>query len=144
MMVGLYSEAARRGVVRLRQFIAEKGYGSSADEIRRFRQDILAMPESSEITRVTGAPDFFGISMCRDLLFHVQEQRTSLGEIGAFLKENNLILLGFELDGAAMAEYRKRFTDDPAATNLDNWQAFEADHPQTFIGMYNFWVQKPA
>jgi Tfp pilus assembly protein PilF/SAM-dependent methyltransferase len=144
MMVGLYSEAARRGVVRLRQFIAEKGYGSSADEIRRFRQDILALPESAEITRVTSAPDFFGISMCRDLLFHVQEQRTTLAEIGAFLKENNLTLLGFELDGGATAEYRKRFTDDPAATNLDNWQAFEADHPQTFIGMYNFWVQKPA
>jgi Tfp pilus assembly protein PilF/SAM-dependent methyltransferase len=144
MMVGLYSEAARRGVVRLREYIAKNNYGSSPEEIRRFRQDILALPDDSEITRVICAPDFFGISMCRDLLFHVQEQRTTLAEIGTFLKDNNLVLLGFELDGGAMADYRKRFPDDSAATNLDNWQAFEADHPQTFIGMYNFWVQKPA
>ncbi len=144
MLVALYSQAARRGVVRARQFIAEKGYGSSARQIRRFRQDLLARPDAGDFNRVTNALDFFGISMCRDLLFHVQEQRMTLDAIAAFLKENGLTLLGFELDGEALAAYRRRFPGDPAANDLANWQAFEADNPDTFTGMYNFWVQKSA
>lgn len=144
MLVALYSQAARRGVVRARQFIAEKGYGSSAGQIRRFRQDLLARPDAGDFDRVTNALDFFGISMCRDLLFHVQEQRMTLDAIAAFLKENGLTLLGFELDGEALAAYRRRFSGDPAASDLANWQAFEADNPDTFTGMYNFWVQKSA
>jgi SAM-dependent methyltransferase len=141
MLVGLYSEAARQGVVRMRQFIAEKGYGSSAAEIRRARQDMLAL---EGVARVTNAADFFGISTCRDLLFHVQETRFTLGDIAGFLQENNLTLLGFEMDSDVLAAYRHRFPEDPAATDLVNWQAFEAAHPDTFISMYNFWVQKSA
>jgi hypothetical protein len=30
---------------------------------------------------------------------------------------------------------------DPAA-NLDHWQAFEDDKPDTFSSMYVFWIQK--
>ena len=28
--------------------------------------------------------------------------------------------------------------------DLDQWQRFEADHPETFVGMYNFTVCKTA
>ena len=141
MLVGLYSELARKAVVRMREFIAEKGYGSTPAEIRRARQDMLAIPDAA---RVTSAADFFGISTCRDLLFHIQETRFDLGEIAAFLRENNLTLLGFELDNESLAAYRHRFPQDPAATDLTNWQAFEEDYPHTFISMYTFWVQKAA
>jgi hypothetical protein len=48
------------------------------------------------------------------------------------------------LDEVSLAAYRARFPDDPAAVNLDHWQQFEADNPDTFAGMYQFWVQKPA
>jgi SAM-dependent methyltransferase len=37
MQLGLYSEIARRDVVRLRKSVAEQGYGATADEIRRRR-----------------------------------------------------------------------------------------------------------
>ena len=74
----------------------------------------------------------------------IQETRFTLGEIGAFLKENNLNLLGFEIDTDVLAAYRRRFPQDLAATDLSNWQEFEADHPDIFIGMYSFWVQKVA
>ena len=26
--------------------------------------------------------------------------------------------------------------------DLAQWDAFEQEHPETFAGMYNFWVQK--
>jgi hypothetical protein len=38
--------------------------------------------------------------------------------------------------------YKRRFPDDPAATNLAQWQIFENDNPYTFAGMYQFWVRK--
>ncbi|HXS05455.1 MAG TPA: tetratricopeptide repeat protein [Rhizomicrobium sp.] len=138
MLVGLYSEAARHGVVEARRFIAERGYGTSADDIRRCRQDLLALDGKP------GADfgDFFGVSSCRDLLFHVQEHRTSLSAIGAFLKNNGLTFLGFEIGAATMQAYKQRFPGNPATANLNNWEVFERDHPDTFSNMYVFWIQK--
>ena len=88
-------------------------------------------------------PDFFSTSECRDLLFHVQEHRLTLGQIESFLAEFGLHFIGFELDRSVLHQYRARFTDDPSGTNLRNWARFEADNPDTFTGMYRFWIQKP-
>jgi len=30
------------------------------------------------------------------------------------------------------------------ATDLGQWQIFENENPDTFAGMYQFWIQKPA
>ena len=141
MVVGLYSEAARRGIVEARRFIAERGYGPSADDIRRCRQDLLALDRSRELGAAFG--DFFGVSSCRDLLFHVQEQRMRLSAIAAFLHDNGLTFLGFETDNATLQAYRRCFPDDPGATNLSHWETFENENPDTFSGMYRFWIQKP-
>jgi 2-polyprenyl-3-methyl-5-hydroxy-6-metoxy-1,4-benzoquinol methylase len=137
MIIGLYSKLARRGLDQAKAFIAQKGYGSSADEIRRCRQDLLDFDKSIARFR-----DFFGISSSRDLLFHVQEQQTQLPAIAAFLKDNGLTFLGFEMDDATLQAYRRRFPGDPAATNLDHWYAFEQENPDSFAGMYRFWMQK--
>ena len=142
MLVGLYSEAARRGIVEARRYIAERGYGASADDIRRCRQDLLNMDRSGKLGAAFG--DFFGVSSCRDLLFHVQEQWTRLPTIAAFLRDNDVTFLGFETDNAIIQAYRSRFPDDPAATDLDHWDAFENDNPDAFSGMYVFWIQKRA
>jgi len=140
MVVGLYSELARRGLVEARRFIAQHGYGTSADDIRRSRQDLLALGRRLELG--AGFGDFFGVSSCRDLLFHVQEHRLRLPAIAAFLKENGLAFLGFETDDATLQAYRRRFPHDPSATKLDCWDAFERDNPDIFSGMYVFWTQK--
>ena len=69
---------------------------------------------------------------------------SNLAEIARFTQSHNLRLLGFELDDAVLAAYRKRFPQDRTATDLTCWEAFEADHPGLFGGMYIFWVQKPG
>ena len=76
MMLGLYSEAARRGIVEARRRIAQWGYGASADDIRRCRQDLLDLDKSPDLA-IANADDFFGVSSCRDLLFHAQEHGQS-------------------------------------------------------------------
>jgi SAM-dependent methyltransferase len=141
MKAGLYSELARANVVAARLHIAERGYGSGPDDIKRCRQELLSASDPI-LRQVAEFGDFFTVSNCRDLLFHVQEHRTTLPEIAAFLAENNLRFIGFELDPAVQRRYAKRFPDDKAMTDLAQWHIFETENPKTFMGMYQFWLQK--
>ena len=47
MQVGLYSALARQHIVAARTLIAERGYRSMPDDIRRFREDIMAANDGS-------------------------------------------------------------------------------------------------
>jgi tetratricopeptide (TPR) repeat protein/SAM-dependent methyltransferase len=144
MHLGFYSELARQEIVKAREFIASRGYTSTSDDIRRFRQDLAVQDLSDELQSLTKTPDFYSTSECRDLLFHVQEHRLTLGKIESFLTEFSLHFIGFELDPRVLRRYRERFTDDPSGTNLRNWARFETDNPDTFRGMYQFWIQRPT
>lgn len=138
MRVGLYSELARADIVAARAFIADKGFASTASDIRRCRQALLDSP----FRTVAKYRDFFSTSECRDLLFHVQERRMSIPAIKEFLVGERLRFVGFELDPATIENYRADYSDDSTMTNLDHWDAFETARPATFSAMYQFWVQK--
>lgn len=144
MLTGLYSEMARRDIVAARNFIKERGYGSTAQDIRAVRAEIMTQPKGSPLREVTRFNDFFTTSECRDHLFHVQENRTTLPEIKEFLATSGTRFLGFQLEGRMARKYLARFPDDPAMIDLDHWDAFEQDMPYTFAGMYRFWIQKEA
>jgi 2-polyprenyl-3-methyl-5-hydroxy-6-metoxy-1,4-benzoquinol methylase len=143
MGLGFYSEIARRAVVKAREFIAARGYASTSNDIRRCRRDLINMGASIEMQWLSKMPDFYSTSECRDLLFHVQEHRLSIGQVESFLAEFGLRFIGFELDPRAVHQYRALFPDDPSGTNLRNWARFETDNADTFAGMYQFWIQKP-
>ena len=138
MRVGLYSDLARRDVVAARAFIAERGYRPTADDIRRCRQELLSSP----LEGATKAGDFFSTSECRDLLFHSQECRTTIPQIKSFLAENDLRFIGFEFAPQILQHYRGLFGGDNFMRDLDRWHAFETARPDTFAGMYQFWIQK--
>ena len=142
MGLGLYSQIARRLVLKARELIAARGYASTPDGIRRFRRDVVAGETGVELGLLSKAHAFYSMSDCRDLAFHVQEQHLTLGQIEAFLTETGLRFIGFELELPVLNEYRARFSDDPSCANLRNWARFEADNPDTFTGMYRFWVQR--
>jgi 2-polyprenyl-3-methyl-5-hydroxy-6-metoxy-1,4-benzoquinol methylase len=138
MHVGLYSELARRDIVAARDFIAERGYRSTAGDIRRCRQELL----ETSLKSVARAGDFFSTSQCRDLLFHVQEARTTIPEIKSFLGDNDLRFIGFEFEPKVLQHYRSIFGSDSAMRDLDRWHSLEVERPDTFSGMYQFWLQK--
>ncbi len=147
MCLGFYSALARQHIVRIRQFIAEHGYASDADGIRRCRQDLMAMADLTAagdaiLGNLLKVTDFYSTSNCRDLLFHVQEHQLTLPAIAAFLHENGLNFLGFEVEPGVLNAYRQQYPDDPAAIDLAQWHAFEVANPDTFFGMYQFWVQR--
>ena len=144
MRVGLYSELARQDIVKARRLVAERGYGATAADIRRARQELIAVAAEQQLLFVRDSWDFFSISECRDLLFHVQEHRMTLPQIKAFLAAENLRFLGFELVEPLWLAYGVRFPADAARTDLDSWHRFETENPRSFQGMYQFWVQKAA
>jgi tetratricopeptide (TPR) repeat protein len=142
MHVGLYSAAARRNVIAARELIAQRGYQPTPTDIRRCREEILATPNGSLLKSIAALSDFFSLSDCRDLLFHVQEHRMALPEIKAFLAANGLQFTGFILPAPVMNQFRARFPDPSAIVDLDRWRTFEYEAPQTFAGMYQFGVRK--
>jgi 2-polyprenyl-3-methyl-5-hydroxy-6-metoxy-1,4-benzoquinol methylase len=142
MLLGFYSELARQDVVAVQRDAAERGFTATADDIRRFRQEIMNLDDASPLKAIAAVPDFYSASECRDLLFHVQEHRTTLPVIKTMLARHDLELLGFEIDSATRGAYAADYPGDKAMRDLDNWQAFETRRPNTFAGMYQFWAQK--
>jgi Flp pilus assembly protein TadD/2-polyprenyl-3-methyl-5-hydroxy-6-metoxy-1,4-benzoquinol methylase len=140
MRLGLYSEHGRSDVVAARRFIAERGDEANAAAIRCCRQDLIE--QGPRFERVTSRPGFCTMSECRDLLFHVHEHRLDLSQIGQMLAECGLTFIGFLLEPSVVQRYRSRHPEDRAAVDLTRWHRFEAEHPDTFAGMYRFWVQK--
>jgi tetratricopeptide (TPR) repeat protein/SAM-dependent methyltransferase len=143
MKVALYSEAARRGVVAARDFVAARGFCVDRDGIRAARQAILALPDDAPARAVASSPDFWSLSGCRDLVFHVQEHRFTLPQLAAALDALGLEFLGFEFpDRAVSDQYRREAQGDSRGQSLAGWEAFEARHPDAFAGMYQFWVRR--
>lgn len=144
MCIGLYSALARQDIVAARAHIAAQGYAANARDIRRCRQDLMAGAMAPRPAQFLSSRDFFSMSDCRDLLFHVQEHRFTIAQLRDMIAALDLHFIGFMLDPAVAQRYAQQFPDDRARTDLDNWQAFEAAHPDTFARMYQFWVQKRA
>ncbi len=145
MKIGLYSEIGRQHIIAERFLIAEADYSSSPDNIRRCRQKVigLAAGGNSAMAKICNISDFFNMSECRDLLFHVQEHRFTLPQVEAALKSLHLKFLGFEIrDQRTLRQFRESHPNTNARTSLPLWHAFELDNPDTFIGMYQFWCQK--
>lgn len=140
MNIGLYSELGRQSIVAAQAWIAQRGYEPVADHIRRCRAEILALAPEDPLAALRDSVDFYNLSSCRDLLFHAQEHRFTLAQIRIALDSLGLKFLRFDVPNAS--GYRLQFPDDPAMTSLDHWEAYERDHPTTFSGMYQMWLQK--
>jgi tetratricopeptide (TPR) repeat protein/2-polyprenyl-3-methyl-5-hydroxy-6-metoxy-1,4-benzoquinol methylase len=141
MMLGLYSKIARESVTAARSFIAASGFPSTPDGIRSARQAIAALPQGELTRKVIEWRDFYTVSECRDLLFHVHEQRFTIPEIKHAAADCGMRFLGFCVPPQIVGQYRARFPHDHLLTDLDNWHAFEIDNPETFKSMYTFVIQ---
>ena len=133
MRIALYSETGRKTLEQPRALIAERNYGPTADDIRLWRRELIqrgATPYSA---------DFFSISSCRDLCFHVMEHRFTLPRIKRFLEANALKVLGLETSVETQQGFLREHPG--ALTDLDRWDAFERAHPQTFSSMYYLWLR---
>ena len=102
----------------------------------------MELNSDSEIKKVIGSGDFYSLSTCRDLCFHVQEHRFTLPQIEVALNDLGLKFLGFELKRSLMTSFSEFHPGKDALTSLSLWHQFELKNPGAFSRMYQFWVQK--
>jgi len=142
MRISLYSEYARRRIVLAHRKINELQLGSSNEDIKKFRDTIFSQPSGSPLAELAQSDDFYSLSGCRDLLFHVQEHRFTLLQLQAIIAELGLTVIGFDVPAWARQQFHQQYTNTQTALDLEKWHEFEIAHPDTFVGMYQLWLQK--
>src|SRR5262249_34743518 len=122
MRIGLYSFAAREPVRDAWRYIKERGLEPTAADIRRFRQEVFAHLRREHalplrFVSVAWLIDFYTLSMCRDLAFHVRETQFAIRDIFRTIAGLDLDLLGFFFSNPSTTRaYLERFPDDPHLT----------------------------
>ena len=145
MKIGLYSDTARQQIICGQTLVAEKGYSNIPKDIRQCRQDVISMAKdgNQNMAGLCAIPNFFSLSECRDLLFHVQEHRFTLPKIETFLQSLKLKFLGFQFgDQYAPSKFKTIHQSKQELTSISLWHEFELMNPETFLGMYQFWCKK--
>lgn len=142
MLICLYSTKAREDVKTVRDYIAAKNLPPTAETIRKLRAEIIDT-RGHPLERITRFRDFYTLSETRDLVFHIQETTYSIPEIVKIADDLGLEVYRMKVpDKNVEAVYRQMFPEDAEMSNLDNWHAFEQQHPLTFVGMYKMVFKK--
>lgn len=142
MNVGLYSERARASVVAARELIARTQVPPTPEGIQLARRLLLSLPPQHPAAGHDHHGDFYSVSGFRDLVMHVQEHRFTIPRLAEALDELNLQFLGFNnLERPVLAQFRARFPEPGAERSLACWDQFEAEQPDTFVTMYQFWCR---
>ncbi|GHD61944.1 hypothetical protein GCM10017083_50020 [Thalassobaculum fulvum] len=140
MRIALYSRRARACFDEVRDAIPEEG--PQIDRIRAARRAVRMLPPEHPARALLRTADFYAASGVRDALLHAQETAVDPLWIADALKGLRLTFLGFELpDPAMLALYRRHRPDDPLGLDLEAWDAVEAERPDMFLGMYQFWCR---
>jgi SAM-dependent methyltransferase len=140
MRIGLYSELARRHIVKVREEIKSLGVETSETDIREFRLS-LAKSHGKGHQLLTKSNDFFSLSTLRDLIFHVQEHRFTIPKIQECLDLLGLKFCGFENEDI-VSRFKEFHSEDSDVGDLTLWHEYEETNPRAFAGMYQFWCQK--
>ena len=142
--LALYSEIARKDIVEARKTIQMLEIDSTPKSIKAFRKKVL----DGKIQELLDLPkffkDFYSLSECRDLCFHVQEHRFTTEKLQKLLDSHDLTFCGFMVPEQIKKLYQEQYPEDRDMTSLSNWGKFEEEHPSTFASMYQFWAQKTS
>lgn len=142
MRIAMYSAVARHAVIKTREFISEQGIGHDTQSIRNFRKDAAKFLGQHTLNDLTHFIDYFSLSECRDLIFHVQEHNYTCPRLKEEMDALGLKLDGFYLPKSVLGAYKRDNPSDGNAADLTRWDKFEHKNPKTFTGMYKFWCSK--
>jgi len=141
MHISLYSELARREIVRFRQDY-NLDPDMSSDDIRKYRR--FMMQDRPEVIddELSLRWDFFDLNRCRDLLFHPLEHRYTVPKIEHLLKELELEFRGFETPDIIRTQYWTHYPSRKYLRNYSRWHQFELNNPDAFGNLYEIWSKK--
>lgn len=136
--IALYSRTARQRISALRNML--NGHiPSSVNNMRLVREALLQKSLPGDWSDIYNSPDFYNLSACRDLLFHVQEHTFDATELEDFTASAGLSFLGM-LPPPGFTLPAGQSTSE---LTCSQWAALEQKNPALFAGMYQFYVQRP-
>lgn len=143
LFIGLYSEIARQAIVAARTYITQENYPATVCGIRAFRRHVMTHGAPPNLEYILSpASDFWTTSDCRDLLFHVNEHRFTLPEIGAMFATAGLEFLGVQFGHAAdQTRYCAEHPQPDALRDVALLHAYEIAHPEVFGDTYRLWAR---
>ena len=139
--ISVYSHSARRAVRMARERIAERGCLATADGIRDFRHTIMCDETDPLHELCVRWRDFFALSDCRDLLFHVHEHQFTTEGLELLIASAGLEFMGFDPAAGIAVNAEPRITD---WQSLRQWGEFENANPDFFSSMYDMWLRQPS
>ncbi len=144
MYIGVYSQRARIHLNAAKRLIESRGIASSPEELRAIRQEMIRnLPQEARMP--ADWLDFYYLSGFRDLLYPAHEVLYTPAELHAILRPLGVTFLGYRhLDEETRTTYRQQFPQDPDMRDLELLDQFEAEHPDVFLSLQCFWVQKNA
>ena len=141
MLIGLYSDLARKKWTALKDDPAFPGEDCDDDALRTFREDLFARSDDEVGAEFKGIRDLYMTSGFRDLILHVSEQRHTIEELAQFMVEHGINFRGFYYS-QYFDMLRQRFPGEVWPGNLEKWTQLERDNPLLFANMYRFWCDK--
>jgi SAM-dependent methyltransferase len=144
--LALYSEHARKPLVRAGGILRSSMAGERSPEVLALARARLIehLQHDMALSCLLRIQEFFDLEGCWDLFFNPCETSFNLSGVTELLAHASLSFLGFEWDEEfPLRQFRALFPSDPDAVNLKYWACFEARYPQTFLGMFRFWCQRP-
>ena len=140
--LGLYSKRARSEIEWTRKYIQKSKIDVTEDNMREFRTKILNS-KNKKLQSIRGLLDFYSLSNFRDLLFNYTEHTYDFIKIKELLESKKLNFIAFnEMPPNIIKSFKTHFPNENDEVNLKLWDKFEKIYPQTFLGMYRFWVKK--
>lgn len=142
LSISLYSKAARDFTLGpASTYIEEKNYSSSVEDIRQFRRDIMLLPEADPRTRCLKTGDFYSLTECNDLLFHVQEHRYTPSMIWEMADRHHLVPFHIYMTPDRNRLFNSMFPGESPLNPL-LLEKFEETHPKAFIEMYKIYFYR--
>jgi SAM-dependent methyltransferase/Tfp pilus assembly protein PilF len=145
ILLALYSETGRQDLAAAETFAERGKYEATPEGLRRFRHDIIDLPPDDPARTIADKrDDFYNLSMLRDMLFHVQEQRFTIPRVAAAIRSSGLELLGFATPPEIRQQFVQRFGAAARLADPEQWEIFERENPAAFAGMYHMLLCKPG
>jgi len=139
--ISLYSEPARKSIVRFRKKYDLESDVSN-DDIRNMRLKMMLNDAGIIDEGLSLRWDFFDLNRCKDLLFHPLEHRYTVPQIESFLDALNIEFKGFEKPPIIRSQCWTRYPAKKDRMDIKKWHGFELRHPDAFGGLYEIWAMK--
>ena len=130
----VYAAPGRASILAAIALRQRLGLPSTPQGIRQLRQAILDLPADDAARGVSAEKDFYSLSGCRDLVFHVKEHNYTVPKLAELIGQSQMKLVRFQVPAKVLSQFEQAGYRDPL--DLRDWAAFEKRFPITSETMY--------